>query len=260
MKRLLFFLLVFTLAAYPQTMLGAMRAQGGMQPGPGTAHSTSGGGGGTSTFKAYGNCGSGGLTCNASCSVGTCGTGTTFAVTAGDTIICITQSTTLTSNTLSCVDNDAGGSNTYADCGPGLLPSDGVKIMQFFCAKAKATNATLTVTPTVSNSTNLMAGLVGQWTGTANIVDKFNFALNTATTSFTSGASGTTSFATETLIGIMCDESGIAFTATGGFANRGNNSDACNFIDRQVSATGSYTATATASSAATGYGVILTFQ
>lgn len=252
------FLLSLLLALQPQAVqVGNTKAVGN------TVQVANGGGGsgGTSAFVAAGECNSGALTCNVACT-GTCGAGATFSVTAGDTLICVVRSTTLASNTLSCADNDSGGSNTYSDCGVGVV-NDGTFLNQSFCAKAKATNAALTVTPTVSNSANLMSGSAGQWTGTANIVDQHADALNTATTSWTSSVAPTTTAANELLVGIMfCNTGCGTLTGTNGFTTRFTPTSGTHpaFIDQGVSSTGAYAATLTVSSSSTGHMTIVTFK
>jgi hypothetical protein len=173
-----------------------------------------------------GKCNTGGTTCNLA---------TAWSVVSGNVVI-VTIITTTTGATLSVASTAGTGSvgSFTSACGPYTDSGTFVKT-QIFWAKVTG-SGTVTITPTVSSSTNFMAGAGEEYSGvnTTSPVDQCPTG-NTNDTVSNNGtlSTGTTSTTTQTeelLIG------GFGLDTAAGFSN--NSTAISPFVLRQVAASG----------------------
>jgi hypothetical protein len=137
--------------------------------------------------------------------------------------------------------------------------------MAIFRAVA-STSTTLTITATDSLDTNYMAASAIIYSGSSSspAVDQIAEADVSASTSWATGTTGTTTSATEVLIGAFgLKATGSVITQGSGYTYRqagSTTNTVCFLEDKAVSSTGTYQATATNTVNGSGPAVILTLK
>lgn len=204
-------------------------------PGPGPIHVSSGST--APSVRAGVSCESGGTTCTTSA----------LTVTAGDIVWMMVQSYEVGTNSASDSKSDSfSAANAHA------VSNDSGQ--QTLVATSAAGGSTTFTCTTTSSTTTLTCVALDIAPGSAsNALDKIAAGTGDST-SLSSGATSTTSMAAELLIGCGSGEgTGLTFTAgsswtipSGATTNAGGTSSMCEY--QVVSATGTYTATATISS------------
>lgn len=195
----------------------------------------------------------------------------TLSVTSGNTLLAAASSTS-SPGTVTFTASD--GTNTYTSAFAAFADSGTNTKTQAWTAPVTATNAALVVTLTASSSSNYITCAVLQYSNAiASPVDGTPAtASNIAVTSLTTGTTGTTAQAKETLVGIFGlkppSSTVPVYTAGANFTSRANstptgattNPSSIYLEDRNVTATGTYTATATTNQTSSGGGIIVALK
>jgi hypothetical protein len=117
-------------------------------------------------------------------------------------------------------------------------------------------------------TTNYLAGITRQYSGSSVSVDQIAAASNESATSLVGGLTGTTSQANETVLGVfgvVNGTTGATLTAGSGFGNftegqSGGTRIVYGSEDKTVSSVGTQQATASSNNAASGVGITLTLK
>ena len=251
MRRIIFTFFLLTSALWAQG--GVIGPKGVVGPNGTIGFGSSGG---STTFTGGGLCSSGTTNCAVTLSPAA-------GYVAGQVLVCFVGSNTFAGNTLSCTDSN---SDTFT-CG--TVQVNGTAEQGRICvATAGTTNASGTITPTVSNATNFMEGAAAVFTSSHTVVDQQPCGANfTVTSNVTTGACTTVS-ASEILISAFGFSTGTGggYSYGGGWTvvtgNFATGSNSAGMMYQVVSSTGTYTGTATAlaSATVTGIGVMTTLQ
>jgi hypothetical protein len=208
------------------------------------------------TFQTAYQCASG----SASCILNS----TSFSVTAGWNAVVMVSDATYTAGTFSV--SDTNGDTFSACAGPVSISSS--LIGELFCVNFGTTNSTEAVTCSVSSSAGYLACGITIYSGGYNVVDQHQTSTtSSASSNLTSGATPTTTAASELVVGGFLSDgaNSYTYTATGGYTLRGGSrtsfhTDDMELEDLNVSSTGAQTATATVSTSTTSVGLVVTLK
>jgi hypothetical protein len=189
----------------------------------------------------------------------------TYSSTAGNGLVVFVQDNG-TATISSVTDNAAGGSSTYTSIFNGACNTSG---SSYNCGLFIACNVKAATTITANFSVaDAGAIIVSEYTGqlTASCVDQTSVSATGSSASFTSGTTGTTTQADELVIGAFLWDLTATLSATSGSYNKVKDQQcttcgsSIGLMDRIVSSTGTYSATATASVSSTYFGRTATIK